>query len=146
MMEAPEAQFLKPILVVRIHGKAGSAYAEILHLDHKGQEHYVGRLDYYKEGQFTRLDMKPTLREALSDGITRVVVDLEHVTWFDSTALAELVEWYHMLGKVDGKLVIAHPSSKILNVFEVTKLDSVFPVFSTMHDAQEHLKKKSAGI
>ncbi|MGO9029539.1 MAG: STAS domain-containing protein [Acidimicrobiales bacterium] len=78
----------------------------------------------------------PALRERLvahETGHDRVVVvDLTSVTFIDSTALGVLVGAYRRLGDVGSVLRLVVTEARILKVFEITDLVSVFPIFDTV--------------
>ncbi len=81
----------------------------------------------------------PRLREQLHASLTRgtevVVVDLLGVTFIDSTALGALIGGLRACREsgISLRLVIADP--RILKVFEITGLDTVFSVMPTLEDA-----------
>jgi anti-sigma B factor antagonist len=78
----------------------------------------------------------PALRQHLAaheaEHESVVVVDLTNVTFIDSTALGVLVGAYRRLGDVDSVLRLVVTEARILKVFEITDLMSVFPIFDTV--------------
>ena len=80
----------------------------------------------------------PQLREHLAAAIaggTPVVADLLGVTFLDSTALGALIGGLRASREVDVplRLVVADP--RILKVFQITGLDTVFTLVSTLDEA-----------
>jgi anti-sigma B factor antagonist len=77
----------------------------------------------------------PALRDRLTDvldsGGGTVVVDLSDVTFLDSTGLGTLVGAFKHAEERGGSLPIVCPHERILKLFRITGLDTVF----TIHDA-----------
>jgi anti-sigma B factor antagonist len=80
----------------------------------------------------------PALRDELSaaygDGVERVVVDLSSTRFLDSSALGALVGANKEHG-AQGRLVIVCPDPQLRKVFEISRLNEVFPVHTSLDDA-----------
>jgi anti-anti-sigma factor len=80
----------------------------------------------------------PSLKWALTDvhaaGVTHIVVDLAPVTFIDSTALGVLVGVQRGLAP-GARMAIVGAVGDVLNIFELTGLDSTFEMFPTLDDA-----------
>lgn len=89
----------------------------------------------------------PSLKWALTDllaaGVRRVVVDLSLVSFIDSTALGVLVGVHRGLAR-EGRLAIAGAGSEVLNIFELTGLDSTFEMFDGLEEALVWVRGSSA--
>lgn len=59
----------------------------------------------------------------------KIVVDLEKVSYVDSSGLATLVEMLKKARAAGGALGLAGMSDKIRSLFEITKLDRLFSVY-----------------
>lgn len=75
----------------------------------------------------------PRLRSQLQDLITNqgnrtVVVDLERMTFIDSSGLSALVEALKCIRSRGGELTLANPSRSTLKVFEISGLNRVFTI------------------
>ncbi|MBA2320181.1 MAG: STAS domain-containing protein [Deltaproteobacteria bacterium] len=68
------------------------------------------------------------------DGARRAVLDLSGVPFLDSTALGALVGLRKRLG-AEGGIAIAGAQPAVRNLFRLTRLDTVFPLFATVADA-----------
>lgn len=90
--------------------------------------HLAGELDLYNADE---------VREALAGAIARsperLVVDMEHVEFVDSTALGVLIEARAKLGR-DG-LALAAPRLDTRRALQVSGLDRHLPVHDTVADA-----------
>lgn len=70
----------------------------------------------------------------------KVVVDLEKVNYIDSSGLATLVEMLKKTKSQGGSLGLAAMSDKVKSLFEITKLDKLFPIFPNPQEAVTRVK------
>jgi anti-sigma B factor antagonist len=63
------------------------------------------------------------------------VIELEGVEFLDSTGLGVLVGGLKRLRSNDGELSLVCTQSRILKVFEITGLTTVFPIFDSVDAA-----------
>ncbi|HEX6395036.1 MAG TPA: STAS domain-containing protein [Acidimicrobiales bacterium] len=89
-----------------------------------------GEIDVYSAPR-----LRERLVELVSQGHRQIVVDLESVDFLDSTGLGVLVGGLKRLRSHDGELSIVCSQSRILKVFEITGLTSVFRMASTVDEA-----------
>lgn len=88
-----------------------------------------------------RLDVAgaPALREAISDaardGSPHIVIDLEGVSFVDSTGLGSVISGLKQVRSKDGELRLAAPNQQVRVVLELTTLDRVFPYYATVEEA-----------
>jgi anti-sigma B factor antagonist len=88
-----------------------------------------------------RLDVAgaPALKDAMSrlpkEGPTRVVIDMEGVSFVDSTGLGSVVAALKQLRNIHGELRLAAPNEHVRVVLELTTLDGVFPYYATVEEA-----------
>lgn len=88
-----------------------------------------------------RLDVAgaPALKEAISeatrDGSPRVVIDMEGVTFVDSTGLGSVIAALKQIRSKEGELRLANPNQQVRVVLELTTLDRVFPYYATVEEA-----------
>ncbi len=67
-------------------------------------------------------DLRRALEGALDSGCTNVVLDLDEVTYADSSALGMLVWLDHQLQPTDGRLVLAGARRDIMRILELSGL------------------------
>ena len=90
--------------------------------------------------QDTRIDASraPSLREEITKrieaGQTRLVLDLTLVEFIDSMGLGALVACFKRIGS-KGKLVIVGARGAVSRLFRLTRMDKVFPLYSTLEEA-----------
>jgi anti-sigma B factor antagonist len=88
-----------------------------------------------------RLDVAgaPALKAAIGDvvknGPTRLVIDMEGVSFVDSTGLGSVIAALKMLRGSKGDLRLAAPNQQVRVVLELTTLDRVFAYYATVEDA-----------
>ena len=70
----------------------------------------------------------------------KIVVDLEKVSYIDSSGLATLVEILKKTKLQGGSLGLAGMSDKVRSLFEITKLDKLFLVFKSQDEAVSRVK------
>lgn len=89
-----------------------------------------GEIDVY-----TAPSLRETLDEHVAAGRTHLVVDLEGVSFMDSTGLGVLVGRLKLVRAQNGSLRLVCSSERILKVFAITGLDKVFQIFPTVDEA-----------
>ncbi|MCF7895300.1 MAG: STAS domain-containing protein [Candidatus Omnitrophica bacterium] len=90
------------------------------------------------------IDTSPDLRKAFDQytqqGIKKVIIDCQNLTYIDSSGLATLIELMQRLKKIEGGLKICNLADKVKSVFEITKLDKLFDICSSQEQAVERFK------
>ncbi len=78
----------------------------------------------------------PTVRETLIDLTGQkagaIVVNLEGVTYMDSSGIATLVEGLQEANAYGGKFRLAALTPKVMQVFELARLTDVFEIFPSV--------------
>ena len=85
------------------------------------------------------LNSSPEVRKVIL-GLTRkkiqhILVDLNNVHYMDSSGIATLVEGLQQISKYKGALKIFGLQSAVREVFELSRLDKVFQIFSDEKEA-----------
>jgi anti-anti-sigma factor len=70
-------------------------------------------------------------------GHSKVVLDLRHVSYVDSTGLGAIVGGYTSLTKQGGALKLVNPNMRTLEMLAMTQLNTLFEVFERVEDAVE---------
>lgn len=70
----------------------------------------------------------------------KLVVDLEKVSYIDSSGLATLVEILKKTKSQGGSLGLSGMSEKVKSLFEITKLDKLFSIFPNHQEAVAKVK------
>lgn len=81
----------------------------------------------------------PKLREKLisliEGGMYRLILDLEGVEFLDSAGLGVLIGGLKRVRAHGGSIDIVCTESRILRIFEITRLNNVFEIYDTADDA-----------
>src|SRR5215467_11405410 len=84
--------------------------------------------------------LKAALLETIEGGARRVLVDLSHATFIDSTTLGVLMGAVKRLRPAGGELAIACSDQNIRKIFAITLLDRIFEIFDAPAEGVEHLR------
>lgn len=79
---------------------------------------------------YTSPELRGELKLALEKRSPRIVVDMERVTFVDSSGLATLIEALQKVNEYQGKLVLYGLRPAVLSVFQLSNLDSLFDIRS----------------
>ncbi len=88
-----------------------------------------------------RLDVAgaPALKDAITEitrnGSPRIVIDMEGVSFVDSTGLGFVIAALKQVRSREGELRLAAPNQQARVVLELTTLDRVFPYYATLEEA-----------
>jgi len=113
-----------------------SFYISDIQTDHAGDGDIAvlvigGELDYEVSPQ-----LRARLLGAINAGRRRLVLDLSDVTFIDSTAIGVLAGAVARLDKVGGcSLNVVATHEKVLEIFEITGLDSVITMHGSCDEA-----------
>jgi anti-sigma B factor antagonist len=71
----------------------------------------------------------------LRQGKSTIIFDLAGVRRLDSTGIGRFIACYNEIVASGGKMRMAGATGHLLDVFRVTRLDSVFPFYVTAEEA-----------
>jgi anti-sigma B factor antagonist len=87
----------------------------------------------------------PEFEAAIGDARgVNTIIDLTDVPYMDSSGLGSLLKGYVAYQKYGGRFVLAGVAPRICDLLKLTKVDALFPMYSTPSDAASALAK-SAG-
>jgi anti-sigma B factor antagonist len=89
--------------------------------------------------------LKWMLIDALEAGHEELIVDLSPTIFIDSTALGVLVVVNRSLG-VDARMAIVCPRGNVLKIFELSGLDGMFMICSTIDEALAYTRGHTAKV
>jgi len=75
------------------------------------------------------------VKELVANDVKKVVIDLGHVAWMNSTGLGVLMSSLTTMKNSEGELKLARATEKVKSLFMVTKLITIFETFDTVEDA-----------
>jgi anti-sigma B factor antagonist len=74
-------------------------------------------------------DARASLKEIISKGSGRLILDLADTTFMDSSGLAVLVSSLQAARKKNGDVYLVNMSATVRALFELTRLHTVFQIF-----------------
>lgn len=82
-----------------------------------------------------------TLQRLVSEGATKIVVDMKNVDIITSDGLGALIRARKSAAEIGGKLVLSGVRGNILDVFKMTRLDKIFSLYDTADTAVAAVSK-----
>jgi anti-sigma B factor antagonist len=79
--------------------------------------------------------IKDTLRDVAEQGHKRVILNLGGLNFLDSSGLGSLVTGSKLLESRGGQMRIVNARGPVRNVFQITRLDRIFPDYGDEEDA-----------
>ncbi len=79
--------------------------------------------------------LKEAVSEAMKSGQLRLIIDMEGVSFVDSSGLGSVVAALKQVRSSKGDLRLAAPNQQVRVVLELTTLDRVFPYYATVEEA-----------
>lgn len=89
-----------------------------------------GELDLYNAGRLKEVVAKLAARK-----ITRWIIDLDRVTYIDSSGIGALLHTHAMTRRQEGQLRIANVGGTVKKVIELTKLFGFLPIVESIQEA-----------
>lgn len=104
----------------------------------------IGGVVIHLKGQFIGGEetdkLRDTLKEIAEQKRNNLIIDLESVTYLNSTALGVLISAHANFVKREGKIILCNISKSLENIFVITKLTLVFTITDSVNDAIKMLK------
>ncbi len=86
------------------------------------------------------MNISNRVKELAKSGSRKIILDLGQVSLLNSSfGLGVLAACWGCMNSVNGRLVLANPSSKAQRLFEITKLNKVFEIFPDVEQAMKKL-------
>ncbi|MFP4527070.1 MAG: STAS domain-containing protein [Candidatus Kapaibacterium sp.] len=109
------------------------------------KEEQIGGTLLHLKGQFVGGEETDQLRDSLRNIAEKkqnnLIINLDKVTYLNSTALGVLISAHANFAKRDGKIILCNVSKSIENIFVITKLSLVFSITDTLDEAIEEIQK-----
>lgn len=84
--------------------------------------------------------LRNTVRELLEDKRTSILMNLADVNYIDSSGIGELVSAYTAVKSRGGELKLLHLTKKVHDLLQITKLFTVFEVYTEEFTALRSFK------
>jgi len=95
-----------------------------------------GEIDLYNAPE-----IKDTINKLIEEKKYNVVINLDKVSYIDSSGIGALISSLSNLKKYQGGLKICNVSGSVRKVFELTKLTSFFEIYDSEQEAISAFKK-----
>jgi anti-sigma B factor antagonist len=90
-------------------------------------------------GPLTLENVPPFLNAVRRENTPTMILDFSDVPYVDSSGLGSLVSAYTSCLKSGRRVALTGVSPRVLKVFEITKVEPIFLMFSTLSEAIEAL-------
>jgi anti-sigma B factor antagonist len=81
------------------------------------------------------VNLRESLNQEVAQSVVRVILNLEHVDYIDSTGLGSMVICFTTLQKAGGALKLLKLNRRNIELLLLTKLSTVFEIFGDEQDA-----------
>ncbi len=100
-----------------------------------------GKISLGRESQ----RIETLVQDLLRQDEKKIVLDISHVDHLDSTGIGVLAYCFGTLNRSGGEMRIAGAQGKVLHLLQITKLDNVLPLYSSVEKACAGLGVKPPG-
>ncbi len=93
------------------------------------------------EGRFdfgSRKVFKDTIERAQGNGCSHIIINMERVSFVDSSALGLLVIAHQNLKIKQSQLSLVNPQPYVRQVLDLANVPKMVPLFSTIDEAKKH--------
>jgi anti-sigma B factor antagonist len=94
-----------------------------------------GEIDLYNAPE-----IKEKIKEEMNKNKVNIIINLDKVSYIDSSGIGVLISSLSNLKKVGGALKLINVYASVRKVFELTKLTSFFDIYDSESDALQAFK------
>ena len=95
-----------------------------------------GRMDAGTSSKF-----KEHLKNLIDEGFSRLVIDMEHVDFLDSSGLGTLVACLRRVKEKNGDIKISGLRPEVRSIFDMTRVSRLFDIYPDVTSACKAFKK-----
>lgn len=81
------------------------------------------------------MDLRESLLEVMGQKPPVTLIDMTQVSFMDSSGLATLVEALQLAHRFEGQLKLVGVQKRVRSIFEISRLDSIFPMYESQGEA-----------
>lgn len=89
--------------------------------------------------------LRNLVRDLLSKGHRKILFNLQHVSYIDSSGLGHLVSAFTAVQKEKGQLKLLNLAKNVHDVMQITKLYTIFDITQTIKEAAYPRRKLGLG-
>jgi anti-anti-sigma factor len=94
----------------------------------------------------TSNELNQEIQACLEAGIRTILIDLQKVSFIDSSGLGVLVSNHTKLRLAGGKLYFCAPQAQALSLFDIADVDSIFTILNTEQEFLSLLVKRNQAV
>lgn len=79
--------------------------------------------------------LRNTIKELLKQGKKKIVIDMKHVSYMDSSGVGELASAYTTAKKEGAELKLANLNTRVHDLLQLTTLITIFEVYDSTAEA-----------
>ncbi|HZD69574.1 MAG TPA: STAS domain-containing protein [Actinomycetes bacterium] len=102
----------------------------VKHRDEHALVHVSGEVDLA-----TCPQLRDVLAELIGQGEHHLIVDLEHVTFLDSSGIGVLASALRRIREHGGSLCLTAPKPQVRRVLELTGITKLLPIYANLDEA-----------
>ncbi|MFK7905387.1 MAG: STAS domain-containing protein [Chitinophagales bacterium] len=84
-------------------------------------------------------DLKSELTILHNEGIRNIILDLEKVSFVDSSGLSAILVGNRLCKSSKGSLIVAAPNTNVNRLLKISQLDSVLTIIATVQQARDYV-------
>ena len=89
--------------------------------------------------------MRELILSAIEQGTVKILLDMEGVSWINSSGLGILIAAHMAARKKGGALKLMKISNRIESILNVTRLNTIFEIYPDEEAARRSVASSSAG-
>jgi anti-sigma B factor antagonist len=89
--------------------------------------------------------IRERILSSIRDGVKRILLDMQEVSWINSSGLGVLIASHMAARQSGGSLKLMKVTKRIESILNVTRLSTIFEVYLTEEDAWRSLAAPSTG-
>ncbi len=94
-----------------------------------------GELDLYNAPE-----LKEAIQKLINDKKVQVIIDMDRVSYVDSSGIGALISSFSSLKKSQGQMRICNVAGSVRKVFELTRLTSFFQIDDALENSLHAIK------
>jgi len=88
-------------------------------------------------------EARENLKAIVEGGAGKLIVDLNGVSFIDSSGLSVLISAFKLIRAKGGRMLLSGISKNVQTLLELTRLSEIFEMFATTEAAKESMGKAS---
>jgi len=123
------------VVTIRLRLRLGGGDILFHRLEPGGQRTEIKRQRWQGDWNRASSGVLEIVTEEMRSGCRCFAVDMEPLPWINSDGLGHLILWRKKITDAGGHLAFAAPSDRVRRIFEVSQVDKVLPVHSSIDAA-----------